>query len=359
MRLGLVIYGSLETISGGYLYDRQLVNHLRRQGDEVEVLTLPWRNYPAHLADNFRPEWIKRLRAARVDLLLQDELNHPSLALANRRAWPRDADGPPRVAIVHHLRASEARPAWQNAFYRLIEGHYLRSVQGFIVNSVATRTAVQRLAGISRPALVAYPAGDRFAALSPEQIRRRAAGPGPLRLLFVGNLIPRKGLDTLLDALETLGSGWNLTIVGSPESDRVHAAHIQTRVAGKLAGRVQILGALEDDALAERYVRSDLLVVPSSYEGFGIVYLEGMAAGLPAIATTAGAAGEIITPGLDGYLIAPGDSAALAGRLRALVADRDLLLKLSLAARRRFAAHPAWEDSLSAIRGFLQGFASG
>ena len=82
MRIGLVIYGTLETQSGGYLYDRRLVAHLRAAGDEVEILSLPWRNYAAHLGDSFSRAWAERLRAARVDELLEDELNHPSLLRA-------------------------------------------------------------------------------------------------------------------------------------------------------------------------------------------------------------------------------------------------------------------------------------
>jgi len=52
MKLGFTIYGSLETLSGGYLYDRKLVEYLRSQGDAVEIISLPWRNYTAHLTDN-------------------------------------------------------------------------------------------------------------------------------------------------------------------------------------------------------------------------------------------------------------------------------------------------------------------
>ena len=52
MKLGLVIYGSLDTVSGGYLYDRKLAEYLRAQGDEVEIISLPWRSYAAHLTDN-------------------------------------------------------------------------------------------------------------------------------------------------------------------------------------------------------------------------------------------------------------------------------------------------------------------
>jgi glycosyltransferase involved in cell wall biosynthesis len=67
---------------------------------------------------------------------------------------------------------------------------------------------------------------------------------------------------------------------------------------------------------------ADVFVSTSEHEGLGIPPLEAMAFGLPAIASRAGAAGEIITSGQDGWLVPPGDPAALAGLLRALVADR-------------------------------------
>src|SRR5512138_515430 len=148
MRLGLVIYGSLDTRSGGYLYDRKLVDYLRSQGDTVEIISLPWRNYAAHLTDNlwFRlwspgaRSWNSRRRAAGLqnfDILIQDELNHPSLIFANRGKHPY-----PVISLVHHLRCSELRPKWQNAFYRLIERKYLQSVDGFIFNSRTTEQAV-------------------------------------------------------------------------------------------------------------------------------------------------------------------------------------------------------------------------
>ena len=52
MKIGLIIYGSLDTLSGGYLYDRKLVEYLRSQGDTGEIISLPWRNYPVHWLDN-------------------------------------------------------------------------------------------------------------------------------------------------------------------------------------------------------------------------------------------------------------------------------------------------------------------
>ncbi len=53
MKIGFIIYGSLDTLSGGYLYDRKLVEYFRSQGDTVEIISVPWRNYAAHLTDNF------------------------------------------------------------------------------------------------------------------------------------------------------------------------------------------------------------------------------------------------------------------------------------------------------------------
>src|SRR5215211_4393478 len=154
MRIGLVIYGSLDTLSGGYLYDRKLVEYLRRQGDSVDVISLPWRNYAAHLADNLRFKLPENL-----DILIQDELNHPSLIVANRGKHPY-----PIISLVHHLRCSELRPKWQNVFYRVIEKKYLHSVDGFIINSKTTERVVNGFLEKRKPSIVAYPPTDRFGA---------------------------------------------------------------------------------------------------------------------------------------------------------------------------------------------------
>lgn len=358
MHVGLIIYGSLDTISGGYLYDRKLVAHLRRQGDRVEVISLPWRSYPHHLGDNLSPGLLRRLEKLSVDVLLQDELNHPSLFWINRRL--RKQVNYSLLSIVHHLRSSEARPGWQNWAYRWVESRYLETMDGFIFNSQATRRTVTALLGGTprgaRPSLVAYPAGDRFQPqIDPQVIARRALGSGPLQVLFLGNLIPRKGLHTLLAALEQLDTAqWRLSVVGSPSIDPAYARRMHRRVqSGCLAGRVVFHGALDGDALAKLLRSSHLLAVPSSYEGFGIVYLEGMSFGLPAIATTSGAAGEIVTHGRDGFLIPPENPQVLADHLRRLAENRQELAEMGRAARLRYLTHPTWSDSMRAIRQFL------
>jgi glycosyltransferase involved in cell wall biosynthesis len=355
MHLGLVIYGSLDTLSGGYLYDRKAVDTLRGQGDEVTVVALPWRNYAAHLADNLSLPLYHRLRTAPFDLLLQDELNHPSLFWLNRRLR-RDAPYP-IVSIVHHLRSSEPRARWMNRLYRAVERRYLQSVDGYVFNSQTTRGVVEALVGAEKPSVVAYPAADHLDFTEPDRIEN---SDGPLRLTFVANLIPRKGLHTLLDALARLEPGsWRLTVIGSPEADPAYARAIRRQIERLgLSDGVTLTGALPSAEVAAHLAASDVLAVPSAYEGFGIVYLEAMGHGLPALACTTGAAHEIVTDGETGFLVAPGDAEGLADAIRLLAADRLRLAVMGRAARRRFEAFPTWAEGGRAIRTFAQEMAS-
>jgi glycosyltransferase involved in cell wall biosynthesis len=353
MRVGLLIYGSIDTISGGYLYDRKLVSHLNAQRDYVEIISLPWRGYGLNLLDNFSSRLRQRLEDLQIDVLIQDELSHPSLALLNhdlRISYPI-------TALVHHLRCKESRPTWKNSLYRLVEGHYLDSVDAFIFNSQTTRRSVDQVSQIGkRPYVIATPAGDRFdPQIDFARIRIRANQHGPLRLVFIGNLTPRKGLHTLIDALAWLPAGsCQLDVVGETRINPLYWRRMLCRVARhKLNDTVRFHSALEDEDLETLLVDSHILVVPSSYEGFGIVYLEAMSFGLPAIGTTQGAAGEIIIPGENGYLIEPGDSQFLAGLLENLHRDRRKLTALSINAKNRYSTFPGWTESLTTARNFL------
>jgi glycosyltransferase involved in cell wall biosynthesis len=346
MRIGLVIYGSLDTLSGGYLFDRKLVEYLRSQGDQVEIISLPWRNYAAHLTDNFRFSFPKNL-----DLLIQDELNHPSLFLVNRKRHPY-----PVISLVHHLRSSELRPAWQNTFYRFVERNYLRTVDGFIFNSKTTKSVVQGLINQGTPSVLAYPPTDRFGAPLPEKAILDRAQDDEFRILFLGNVIYRKGLHTLLEALRQVQSRVRVDVVGSLTSEPVYVKLLKEIIEKDHLTCVHFHGSLDREPLVDRLKQAHVLVVPSSYEGYGIVYLEGMCFGLPAIGTSTGAAGEIIENGRTGYLIPREDSSSLARHLQTLADDRKLLVHLSLNARGRYLRQPAWSVSAKNIRDFLYSF---
>jgi glycosyltransferase involved in cell wall biosynthesis len=358
VRIGLIIYGSLETLTGGYLYDRLLVDHLRRQGDQVDIISLPWRTYGRHLGDNFSLDLWRRLRRAPFDALLQDELNHPSLFWLNRRL--RQYMRYPIVTIVHLLRCSEPRPAWQNRLYRWVEARYLTGLDGLVFNSQTTQSVVETLVGLTRPGVVAYPGRDHLApTLTPEQIEARTQHPGPLRLLFVGNLTPIKGLHILLRALGHLSPDtWCLTVVGSLTMDAVYVRSIRQQIAESgWHDRVRLLGACPNAEVATHLAQHQVLAVPSLYEAFGIAYLEAMGFGVPVMASTAGAAHELITHTEHGFLVAPGDAATLSQHLHTLQQDRQCLRRMSLAAYQRAQLHPTWAESAGRVRELLQSLA--
>jgi len=344
MKIGLIIYGSLDTVSGGYLYDRKLVETLRKRGDQVEIISLPWRNYAAHLTDNFH------FRLPRgFDLIIQDELSHPSLLSANR-------DKPcPVISLVHNLHSLEPRLAWQNNLYQIIERSYLNSVDGFIFNSNTTRNAVQKLIRDQKPFVIANPPTDRFGSrLNENQIRSRANETNPLCILFLGNVIPLKGLHVLFEALRYSGLDFRLDVVGSLTVDPAYVRKMQEKAkTDGLSSKVFFYRILDNEPLVERFEYAQVMVMPSSYEGFGIAYLEGMGFGLPAIATTSGAASEFITDGENGYLIPPENSLVLAERLTRLANDRELLGRMSVNALRRYQRQPTWEQTVDHIRNFL------
>jgi glycosyltransferase involved in cell wall biosynthesis len=355
MRIGLIIYGRLETLTGGYLYDRIVARGLAALGHTVEVVSLAGGSYLQRLGRGLSPALHRRLRTGGFDLLIQDELCHPSLFLLNRRL--RRQAGSPLVALVHHVLCKETRPRWQNMLLSVAERSFLASVDGFILNSETTRRTVTCLVDHHRPQVVAYPAGNRFgSSLSAEAIVRKACRPGPLELLFLGHVIPRKGLLPLLEALARLDRDvWRLSVVGSLDFDPAHArrARQRTRQLG-LSDSVRFLGPLPDEELVKILGTHHLFCMPYAYEGFGIAILEAMAFGLPAIGCRNGAAGETIRHGTNGFLLHPGDLAGLAPLLVKLHHERRQLRHLALAARTTYMNSPTWQESVQAIDRFLQ-----
>ncbi len=355
----MIIYGTLDTLSGGYLYDRQLVAYLRAMNCQVDILSLPWRDYASHLRQNFRSAWARQIGNANYDILLQDELNHPSLFLLNHLLHRLCAS--PIISIVHHLRSSENHPAPLMPIYRTVERLYLYSVDGFIFNSDTTRQIVQQQIGHDKPHLVAFPAADHRQPPPHDTVVNAITGrlrkSGPIHLLFVGNLMARKGLHTVLNALARASTAnWHLHIVGSQEVDPTYSASVRHR-ANVLALSPYITwhGRINDQDLCHLLSASDLLVMPS-YEGFGIVYLEAMAYGLPVLAASGGAAPEIVNPGINGYLVAPEDDQALAHYIDLLQSNRVHLATLAYHARQSYELHPTWTASMQTVYQWLHEF---
>lgn len=351
MRIGLVIYDRLDQVSGGYLYDRKLVEHLEARGDEVLVFSQPKRPYPLRLIDNVDPSFWNRLRSADLDVLLQDELNHASLAVGNY--WLRRRLDAPIVAIVHHLRADERRSRLSSGLSRGLERLYLQATDARIYNSRSTKGTVEALAG-RRPHVVARPSGRRFGApAAPDDVSRRAASDGPLRVLFVGNLIPRKRLHLLIEGLRRVPpDAWTLDVVGDAS---VHDAYTRTvrrhRDRLRTPSRVTLHGRVSDDALKALLDDSHVLAVPSAHEGYGIVYVEAMGRGLPVLASPSGGVRDVVRDGDTGYFVET--AADIADAVAAWADDREHLAAMGRAAVAAYQSMPTWDETCRRAASFL------
>ena len=365
MRMGLVIYGELGMSSGGFLYDRFLVDALKSAGDTVDVISIPWPSWPAGVARGFDSALLSRLRAWDGDLLLQDELAHPTLVTVNRRLRHGRRGGRrpvPIVSIVHHLKQSERQGAVARAAVRRVERGYLDSVDAFIFNSRTTRRVVAGVIGREPAGVVASPGGDRLGDSATEaDVEARSGSPGPLRILFAGSFIPRKGLHVLLEALSVLPRGtWHLTAAGSRTADPGYARRLDRLVAShRLTDHVDFPGHLDEPALAAALRAHHVLAMPSSYEGFGIIYLEAMGFGVVPIASRAGGGAEIVVDGRSGFLVRPESPTEITRILGSLSADRNRLRAAAVGALERSRYFPTWQASMAAAVSFLHTFRRG
>ena len=157
---------------------------------------------------------------------------------------------------------------------------------------------------------------------------------GPLRIITVGRLHDSKGYDVLLNALGLLrerGVDFRLTMIGDgPERDALTAQ----RDGLGLTEVVELTGSLGETQIIEAMRRSDVFVLSSHAEPLGVVSMEAMSMEVATVATDAGGVGEIITDGVDGELVPPGDAAALADALQGLAEDTERRRRLAHAGRR-------------------------
>lgn len=167
--------------------------------------------------------------------------------------------------------------------------------------------------------------------IDPALYDRAPAPPAePVELLFVGRLVPVKGLRILLEAMEHVKTPVRLTIVGDGP-DRVA---LEETAAG-LGARVRFTGYLSQTQVAETLAATHVVVLPSFAEGVPVMLMEAMASGLPVIATRVAGTSELVEEGISGRLVSPGDAAALTQAIEALAADPDLRQRMGEMGRAR------------------------
>ncbi|MGQ7247967.1 glycosyltransferase [Halomonas sp. V046] len=309
--LTLVVAGDLDQPTGGYRYDGRIVDGLRRAGVEVHVRGLdgvfPGADQRAALAFDAALSDCRDGAAVVVDGLVMGNL--PEVV-------ERHADRLDLTALVHHPLGDETGLTGRcRARYHRREIAALRRVARIIVTSAFTARRLAEL-GLTGAALAVVEPG-----VDPAPLARHAwpAAPGdPLRLLCVASLTPRKGHRVLIQALSGLGHRrWRLDCIGAGDRDREEALALERLVADLgLRDRVALHGEVAETALDAAYRAADLAVVPSLYEGYGMVVTESLARGLPLVATRGGALADTV-PVSAAWQVAPGDVDALREALEA------------------------------------------
>jgi glycosyltransferase involved in cell wall biosynthesis len=335
-RAAVAVPGSLETPTGGFAYDRRIIAELKRLGWHIEFVDVgegfPWPSEATLSTTRIRLLKVPAGQPIVIDGLALGVLPEVASELARRN---------PLLALVHHPLALEWGLSTKQAdILRRSERAALASTQGVVVTSPATARIIASDYGVPADRItVARPGND------PAPRARGSRNEVP-HLLSVGAVVPRKGFEVLVAALATLiGLPWRLTIAGDLTRDATAAARLHTEIARHgLTDRIAVLGVVTSEQLATLYDTTDLFVLASYFEGYGMAYSEALAHGLPVIGTKAGAIVETV-PHEAGLLVTAGDAAALAEALRRAITDTGLRLHLSDAAFASARQLPTWPQS--------------
>ena len=339
MSIHLLVPAPFSAISGGYIYDRRMVEGLRALGQDVRVVELAGRHpFPDAIATEAARAALAEIPAgARIVI---DGLGLPAFLPFADELTTRGA-----VALIHHPTALEpGAPASQRETLKAAERVLFNACARIITTSTPTARELPEDFGVDPARIsVVEPGTD------PAPRALGSAGPG-CAILSVGLLVPRKGHDVLLRALARLTDlDWSLAIAGDATRDPVHADGLRALAAELgIAQRIRLLGALPDAALEAEYARADLFALATRYEGYGMAAAEAVARGLPLAITAGGAIAEIV-PEAAAVVAAVDDHHSLSRAMRRPIFDTALRADMAEASWQAGQALPRWPDRAAAF----------
>ena len=342
--LAFAVPGDLATPTGGYGYDRRIIQELRRLGWHVEV---------ADIGDSF-PFPSRAQRATALAILSSVPAGCPTvldgLAFGALPEAGALRSRTPLVALVHQpLALDPGLNTAQADTLRESERAALAGAARVVVTSEATARIMIADYGVPVQRIsVVRPGNDP----APQAL---GSHDGVVRLLSVGSVVPVKGYDLLIAAVATLTDmPWRLTIAGDRTRDPVAAKQLDADIeACGLGDRVTVLGAVAPERVNELYLGSDVFVLASRFEGYGMALTEAIAHGLPVVSTRAGAIPNTVPAGA-GLLVPPDDATALSQALRRLIGNAAERQQLARNARAAAARLPTWQDSARLFAGAIE-----
>jgi glycosyltransferase involved in cell wall biosynthesis len=258
----------------------------------------------------------------------------------------------PVVALVHELPSVAGGGSWPQTVPS--ERDYeepLFCADRLVAVSDHGRNVLSRR-GVSPERIHVVPPG--FDGVVPVGVGSQAQRGGPARALCVAQWIERKGILTLVEAW-TLRErkGAVLELIGETDADPDYAVLVGDAIEAGPRGSIVVSGCVDDAALGASYAAADLFVLPSRYEGYGIVYAEALAHGLPIIACDVGPVPELVGRKA-AVLVRPDDREDLSAALDLLLGDPTLRVRMSAAATRRASRLPRWEHTVTGFEQILR-----
>nr|WP_210270004.1 glycosyltransferase family 4 protein [Hyphomicrobium methylovorum] len=334
----------MRSTTGGYAYDRRVLELLPDFGVNVSVLNLP-ASFPNPTPADLK-ETARLFKGSRSDAVTMID----GLAFGAFSPQVVSELKGRVIALVHHpLFLETGLPHARKVELKASEENALNRADNIVVTSRTTKRILVDTMGL--PAIkitVAEPGTD------PAQ---RATGTGaPMQILSVGAVLPRKGYTALIEALAPLKDiDWRLTIAGALDRHEGAVAELQDalRKTG-LEDRVTLAGKVVPATLDRYYDSADLFVSASLFEGYGMVLAEAMARGLPMVITAGGAAAE--TAGRASALhVEATDVAGLTEAIRKALTDKKLRDSLADAAWEAGRTLPTWHETARRIAAVILG----
>lgn len=337
-----VIPGDIDSLTGGYGYDRRLLSELNRLGFAVQLLSLA-SSFPQADADDLRDAELKFASLPEGAVVLVDCLALGAMDNIAQRHRQRLK----LIALCHHPLALEVGlgPEQSQALQRS-EQRALAAARAVIVTSHNTARLLSREFAVPESKItVALPGTDKqsFAA---------CVGNPPL-LLTVATLTQRKAHDLLIDALALIADlPWQARFVGGKDFDSAWTAYLHSKLAlHAIEDRITLVGNVAD--LSGEYMQADLFVLPSLFEGYGMAFAEALSFGLPVVAVRNSAVADLI-PESAGMLVPAATIPELAQTLRYLLIHSSRRKELQLGAQQASRALPEWTDTAQVIAQLIQ-----
>jgi glycosyltransferase involved in cell wall biosynthesis len=343
MRVHFLIPGDINQLTGGYIYNRKMIEGLVSKGHEVEVHN-PGSDFPFP-----GKESLGNCRRIFSSIGRGEPIVIDSLALGPcEKIIVQFAGNNPMVGLIHlPLFMNPSFTQIEKSVFKAQESRAYKKMRFLIAVSMHTRQLIHECGIDNSSIFVVHPQAE-----SPT---RKTFYPSlPHNLLCIANYTRNKGHSTLITALAGLKSfDWVLSCYGDQTMEIEYALKLIKEVKELgLDDRISLNGPLQHQSLTEIYLQADLFILPSEYESYPMVLVESLVHGIPVIAAEAGGIPELVPDGT-GYFFEPGNAGSLEKVIQKLLTQVDLYKSMSRKAAVSYTFFRPWKQSIDRFEQIL------